>query len=346
MADGIVHEPVPGGTWLALPPRVVPRGAAWGMVAVGLAITAFMVFWMHGAGGGWRFRSAGDLIPLVFAALGLPGLLIGLGVVLLGIGLLRGASRCRVGLVREDVLVREELWWLHWTRRTPRRGLRGLLVREAEPVRTALLLRRDGAADLRCAAGYPAAQLHALAAALDGLLGGIAVADPAQAPPPGNLEVEEAGGRLAIALARPGAWLPLAIFILFWLGVTAVFTATGLGLLGKPLSWGLLAFTLPFWAIGIGLALLAVHSATHRVALLWDGTQLTLVDRSALRRRVRTWRPAELAAVLSVERGSGSGRYRVVELRQRDGGEHSIALGLDEEAQEWIAARLRRALGL
>lgn len=344
----IVRDPLPGGAWLVLPPRVVPRAMAWVMLGVGLAVTCFMLFWMHGASGGWRYRSAGDLIPIVFGLLGLPGLAFGVGVLALGVGLLRGWSRCRVGVLATEVLVREELGLAHWTRRVPRAALRGVIVREAEQMQSAVLLRCHDRADVRCAIGYPVEQLAELADGLGSLLGSdapLAAAD--HAPPPGNLQVDEAGDRVAIALTGRRQWVPLAVFTMLWLGFVGVFSAVALGFIGsKPSSWTMLAFTLPFWAAGIGLAVLCVHMRTHSVSLLWDGAALTLIDRSALRRRIRTWRPEELSAILVSERGSGSGRYRVVALRQRQGGDHDLGMGLDAESQLWIAARLRRALGV
>lgn len=338
----------PGCTWLEGPPRIAPAPVAWGMIAVGAIVVGFMAFWMSGASGGWRYRSPADLVPIVFGLLGLPGLGFGLLFLALGVGLLRGWSRCCIGVGRDAVLIRERLGILRWTRRVPRGAIAGILLGEGEELRAPLILRRRGQHDLRCAAGYPRAVRQALADALGRLLGGgLAAIRPGRAPPPGNLAVEEADGRLAVSLAGKRGWGVIAAFTLVWLTFVGCFTVGALGLPGGgPAAWGMAAFTLPFWAAGIGLALLCVHRATRRASLLWDGRMLTQVDVSVLRRRIRRWSAAELHDVLVEERGSGSGRYRVVALHQRDGARYDLGEGLDDGAQEWIAARLRLELGL
>lgn len=345
MADLLRRSEGPDGTWLEAPPRTASAATAWGMAAFGVVVTGFMVFWMTGASGGWRYRGPGDLIAIAFGLLGLPGLGFGLLMVMAGIGLRRGWSRCSVCVGRDRVQVREQLGVLRWTRSVPRSEVVGFLLgdpAQPQPQRP-LLLRRRGRGDLRCATGCPAEVQQQLLDGLNGLLGGGIRAD--RVPPPGNLLVEESRGRLAIALRQPGGWRGLAVFALVWLGFVGGFTALALGLVGgRPASWGMVAATLPFWAVGAGMACLCVHLATRRSSLLWDGAMLTQIETSALRRRIRTWSARQLGDILVEERGSGSGRYQVVALRQHDGSIHDLGQGLDGEALAWIADRLRREL--
>lgn len=343
MADAIRRYDGPEGVWLETPPRTAPAAMAWGMAVMGVFITGFMLFWMTGASGGWRYRGPGDLIPIVFGLLGLPGLGIGLLMIAMGLGLRRGWSRCCICVGRERVLVRERLGVLRWTRAARRADVAAVLPSTGGQGMAGLLLRLRGRRDVRCAVGHTQEVVRALAEALGALLE-VRLPD-GRTPPPGHLHVEESGRRLAVSLRTNGGWGFLAVFTLFWLAFVGAFTAAALGLVGgKPLSWAMAAFTLPFWAVGIGLGGLCVHLATQRVSLLWDGAELTLVDVSAWRRRIRRWSAADLRDILVEERGSGSGRHRVIVVSQRDGGAHELGQGLDDECLAWIAERLRQDL--
>lgn len=338
------------GFRLTLPPRRVPPALAWGLLAFGLAGSVFMVFWIGGAAG-WQLssRTTGgfDAVRLLFAALGLPGLAITLGMLVIGLGLLRGWSFVQFAISRDALTVRERIGWLGWTWRIAIADLRGI-AHATHGGFNALLLRRAGRSDLATAPGYPLDLLQSLAAALQRELAPIAlqpipvVADAGLGPPPGTLVVEEEDGRVAIALAAPSRPWALLVFALLWLGGTGFMTAKAA--VDPRASWPILLFLLPFWAIGLGMVLGFIHTGGRRISLLWSDQRLTLIDHSPLRRRIRGWDREEIADILVVERGSGSGRYEAVAVKPRIGKEFELPGQLDASARVWIAARLRAVL--
>lgn len=339
------------GVWLELPARQVQPMLSWGLVVFGIACSVFMMFWIGGAAG-WNFNWRHGAIPrLVFASLGLPGLAVTVAMVVIGIGLARGWSTCGIGIGASNLLVRERIGWLSWTWRVAIADLRGI-VHDIQPRRLAartLLIRRSGRRDLFVAPGYPAEALQDLALAMQRELSFSVqsvpiVGAPGLGPPPGNIEVEEADGRIAIAIPIPmhsRPW-PVLVFAVVWLGIVSYLS---LRVLDDPSSsWTVGLFLLPFWAIGIGLIIGFIHFGWRQVSMLWDGSRLTLVDASPMRRRIRSWEREEIAEILAVDRGSDSGRYLVVTVKQRSGKEHDLTGSLDSGAQTWIATRLRAAV--
>lgn len=342
----------PDGVELALPPRPLPRILGWALAIFGLVGTVFMLFWIGDASGVNNFAafrhqatSGFGMAQLLFAAFGLPGLLGALALLIAGIGLASGASRCSVIITSRCVRLREQLGPLRWSWTVPLDEVRALAIAEIDGSQrfTALMLRRAGRKDLPLAMGYPVSQVKELATALERELRSAGVAvdvmeDFRLGPPPGNLHVEEAGGRIAIDLVRPTRPWYMVLFVVAWLVV-----ATGMWFRLHPQAEEPLAVVLAVvWVIGLGAGLATLHKGWRHVALLWDGATLSLIDRSPLRSRLTTWSRAEIADIGVEQRGSGSGRYQALTITPRGGKPRDLPLVGDPVAREWISARLRQ----
>lgn len=107
----------PGGNGYILPLRRgrAVRAAGWGLAAFGALITAFMVFWMSSPiGDVFRTTSPMRWFMLAFGLTGLIGLIPGLGMLILGVGLVLGRSRCEVEVSAGRLLLSERVGPFAW----------------------------------------------------------------------------------------------------------------------------------------------------------------------------------------------------------------------------------------
>ena len=102
----VVHEGM-SLTRYILPRRNLgnARKGGWVPVGIGLFITIFMIFWMSGPiASGLHDHGAGRWIGVGFGLLGLPGLLVGIAVIALGVVILTNASHSEIvvgdGMIR------------------------------------------------------------------------------------------------------------------------------------------------------------------------------------------------------------------------------------------------------
>lgn len=178
--QGIDVVPFTGGVRYILPRRRGKgvRTLGWVVTGFGGFITAFMVFWMSGPFIGFlREQGPGRWFHLVFSMTGIFGLVPGLAMLVGGLGLATGWSRCTVEVTADKIRVTERLgiiWW-SWTRKTA--DLASLLPCGPEPasnpdanylsqttyvIKTIQATGAEGKQDLTIGAGYPCSLLQVL----------------------------------------------------------------------------------------------------------------------------------------------------------------------------------------
>jgi hypothetical protein len=130
-AAGLRIEPGLDGTRYILPARSREQCAKLGLVflVVGLFVGAFMFFWMSMPIGS-AFDTEGPMrwFLLLFGLMGLPGLLVGLGLMVGGVGLLTGASRCEVTVAPALLAATEVVGFIRWTKRRPVQDIERFVV--------------------------------------------------------------------------------------------------------------------------------------------------------------------------------------------------------------------------
>ena len=109
---------------------------------------------------------------------------------------------------------------------------------------------------------------------------------------------------------------------------------------------GTLAFLSIFWAIGLGLFVLALHLGTRRWVVKADGVQLEATLRSALRSRRWQWRAAEIRELVVGDSGMAVNNRPLQELKvyATTGKKTGLFLGRDADELAWVATQLRRVL--
>jgi hypothetical protein len=80
------------------------RKAGIGFLIFGMVVTAFMIFWMCGPIlGGLASRGPGRWISITFGLLGLPGLAFGLGIILVGIAILKNIGHSEILVTADEI---------------------------------------------------------------------------------------------------------------------------------------------------------------------------------------------------------------------------------------------------
>jgi hypothetical protein len=361
-------SPISGGTAFHLPPRRLPWALGAVPLVMGLVFTSFMIFWMGGPIG-WFDRQSPpapteveadtprsprwhpDPAAVAFSLLGLPGLLIGLGLLTAGVAVLARLTRCSLEVDEQHLRVREHLGWLRWTWRMPLPEVRALSVLSSrrgavtafadDDALGFLLVRRAHAADRWCVAGYPrqviqqlAHQLHA-AMARHGRSPVVLQSDPATGHPPGDLEVQEDADGLTIR--RKVARFPTSLRVAVVL-TTVVLVGAWLAAAHYGLGVGMVAgFVTMVALMTVGGAVISSLRASARAAYV-------RVARGTVEAK-HVPGAGSFAAVHQsqvVENGSGSARYRAITLRAADKGWLGEFRWPSHE--EWIARRIDWAL--
>ena len=174
---GLRIEPGLDGTRYVLPPRHLEQGRkiGIGLLVVGLFVGAFMFFWMS-APIGSALDTEGPMrwFLFLFGLMGLPGLLVGLGLIVVGVGLLTGASRCEVAVEPARLATTEIVGCIRWTWRRPVQdierfvaGTKSKLSRRSstspsDMEANAILAEGEDMKDLWIAPGYPSELTHEL----------------------------------------------------------------------------------------------------------------------------------------------------------------------------------------
>lgn len=345
------------------------RALGGGLLGMGLAITAFMVFWIQP----WTWNFSGgtlDLFGIVFSLLGLPGLVVGLGMCLLGLGVLFGESRLEIGLTEGALIYREQLGKLFWTRNISRQGIRSMTV--AERAGLGGIRVATGRNEITLGKGYPVDLLKGVAWELGRWLDGVelwwergahegaaasekaegrAATGPVHYQAPSSV-VEVARRRDGILFKAPARGIWKGSYGLFLMGglfslialvlFSFVFFDQSGGGFGAVVMLGL------FLAVGIGLAILGVHLGTRRAEIEVAVGTLRVSHGSVLfADKTHIWRRPEISSLRVEFSGLTVNNHRVNELRVYDGeGKKEIGClaWLPEEDLQWIRSELTRAL--
>ncbi len=180
---------LPDGVRWVLPRRQLgkARHAGWVFVGFGLAVAAFMVFWMWGTTSagieqvreGQRFGWA----LIAFGAFGVIGLIVGMGMTGFGLALATNLTHSEIAITRDRLRAIERFGAMRWTRRRPidaiekleidtqlivskaRRsgGTKAMALGELNPDLAAMRAVGQGIQPLILAAGYPCAMVERMA---------------------------------------------------------------------------------------------------------------------------------------------------------------------------------------
>lgn len=300
------------------------------------------------------------------------------GLVPIALGAWFIAGRCQIGWSPDRLRTTEILGPLRWTRRMPREPVSRLAVSAATSNRSSASAPKefDGFAALTIefvsgtnkllAIGYPKPMLLQVAEQLRSYIGGgkvdvltpTAIDEPdddlLKQPAESRIGIEERGGGLHLLVPPVGVVRGssgLFVFGILWCLFMAVITG---GLLYSAFSerddlasyvWLIM---IGFWAVGIGLLLAAIHMG-RRTAVISVIRQHLLIEGSSLFGSKRQeWAPGEVVAVRVDASGVEVNNEAVLELQiyPKDGKKVGLLSGRDVDELKWMAARLRKSLGV
>jgi hypothetical protein len=309
-------------------------------------------------------------------------LLVGGAPLILGLLVLFGS--CRVEWWEGRIRTTERLGPLPFTRRLPRTPPRVLRVVAAPSpeggrpsataeVLSALVADYESGPRRLVALGYPRPWLLALAnelrtlarahplapASVEVMEGGrwaidSTVDDAAPLPDGSRIGFDEWRGGLRMRIPAAGLWRGssgLFLFAVAWCAFLAFFTAFAIaGRLGRDDGRVVMAvlFVGLFWAAGLGMLAAAVHMGRRTAVIEVEDGRLRVATRGLLGARERAWSAGELRAIRVDASGWEVSDRPVPELQihPRTSGKVGLLGGRDEGELRWIAARLRRTLGV
>lgn len=171
---------------LILPRRALGQYHWVGLVPLilGLGIGGFSYDWVRGAlhGVSLSDHTAGLVFSLVFGLVGLPGLLFGLGLVLLGLAILENRTYSEIAVNRSYVRIVEHFFFLRWSWKKPAADLLRVSVKTSRRPGNSfgmgcITLAMEGCGSLLLGAGYPASLLNPTSETLAHLLSQAQIAD-------------------------------------------------------------------------------------------------------------------------------------------------------------------------
>jgi hypothetical protein len=160
--------------------------------------------------------------------------------------------------------------------------------------------------------------------------------------------VLERGPRYHLDLEIPpsglrGPALSMALFALLWNGFLVVWTGGAL-VAAFSGAWFFPLFSIPFWAVGIGITTLALRSALGHTHLKIDRDRLTFRQRFWRWERVQTGSPFDLEAVEL--RTAYTQNHRPVHVITLVAGPQVYKFGtmLSATEKDWLVAELEDSL--
>lgn len=364
----------------------VARKAGWVPIVMGVLITIFMLFWMSGPiSGGLRSAGTGRWIGIVFGLSGLPGLVAGVGLIVLGVAILNNGSHTEI--VVGDGLIRliDRIGFLRIPRKCFVSSVRRFVIRKGglsvknqngetqtyAPDLAAIMAETTTGKQVLVALAYPYEVLRPLADVLaaslsvDGHFGMATAAEPVievvereagedaadivvPKPEGTDIAVETYAHGFAISVPPKGlrkGSQGLFGFSLFWNGFMAVFTV--LMFKGKaPLSAYL--FTVIFWGIGILMMCIAIHMAKRKVMIAVVNNVLACRVIGPFKTSEQKIQVDMISAVRVGPSGMEVNERPVMELQiiPKEGKKIGLLSNRSSEEREWLAYTLRQALNV
>lgn len=381
LPGGVRVEREMRSTRFVLPPRELKgiRGLGVGVLVFGLFITGFMVLWMWGPlHSGLHSKGGVRWFELIFGLMGLPGLAVGLGLLLAGLGIVTNCLRSEIVVDRDCLRASERLGPLGWTRRRRRRDISRLAVsdgsitggnsRRPDAVLANLCAEGVGMKPMLLAVGYSPETVRAVAAQLSQALGVETQTPPEGGEEQGEVEAEAdlpvsspAGtdirlaavpGGVSIAVPPAGLWrgsYGLFAFSLVWNAGMAVFIAVFATATARdPAPAGVFLILLGFAAVGIGMLLAAVNVGRRRVMIGVVGGTLLIRRITPFGTKDRRFGAGDVAAVRLGPSGIEVNDRRLSELQihPKQGRKVGVLSGRSDEEIAWLACELRKALGV
>ncbi len=302
-----------------------------------------------------------------------------------GIGMFILCGRTRLVVTRDWLKATESALFFRWSRRVKLADIETLQVAAATEGNQATANAPPGLARLGALGamrrnkkgmllvlGYPRDWLTPLAEELSGLIqlkgspvtieqvestadgSSIENKQIEQQPASSNARLTSTMSGVELDLPSKGFWKEsggLLVFSILWCGFMVVFTSvmvvsTFKGHARVNTELGLLAFLAVFWAVGLGMGLLAVHLGTRRWTVRADSAHLEATVRSAVRSRHWQWDAADIRQLVVGDSNMEVNNRRLQELQvhPRSGKKTGLLRGRDPEELAWVATTLRRVL--
>ena len=390
--DGIERLQSGGRVSWKLPSREkVPGALAWILMAFGLVGCVFMFFWIRQAIGICGFLDENppplpfQLFGLVFAAVGIPGLGISLGILIAGWGLKSGNFRTEINLGDGRLKATERVPPFRWRWSRPALEIEKVVVSKIQgkigpgsEMLAAIKIEGDFKKPLLIAPGYSEIILESLATEIaESLKGNVShvievseeiekldthTPDPLTSydlkePAFTDLHCEHLGdGGIAFDIPRQGLKGPgkgvaffAAIWNLFCLFIAGVFFATGAFEDDDAPIWVLALFGLVFFGAGIGMAVFALDLCLRRAVIGIQDGSLRLRRIRPLQGKADLVIPLEEIADIQVApSGTEVNNEPILELRIERLNAKKLGLlsQVPESELRWIAAHLRQSAGM
>jgi hypothetical protein len=118
----------------------------------------------------------------------------------------------------------------------------------------------------------------------------------------------------------------------------------------SPGLWVFVLFLLAFWAIGLGMVVLAVNLGRRTAEFVADSGRLRAETKGLFGTKQREWSRDEITAIRADRSGIEVNDHPVIELElqihPRAGKKVGLLAGRNEDELRWMATRLRRALNV
>jgi hypothetical protein len=370
------------GTRFVLPPRDLKaiRGFGIGVLVFGLFITGFMVLWMWGPlHSGFSAKGGDRWFSLIFGLLGLPGLAVGLVILVAGLGIVTNCLHSEIVVDRDYLRASERVGPLGWTRRRRRQDISRLAVSDGSITSgsssgrgavSLAVLRAEGVGmkPMTLAAAYPPEVVQTVAAQLSQALGVQTQTPPEEVedqaevepeaelpvgPPAGtSIQVSAVPGGISIAVPPAGLWrgsYGLFAFSLIWNAMMAVFLVAFLRSASRERTpVGMFFVLLGFAAVGVGMLLAAVNVGRRQVMIGVVGGTLLVRRITPFGTKDRRLGAGDIAAVRLGPSGVEVNSRPLMELQihPKQGRKIGVLAGRSDEEIAWVACELRKALGV